>query len=264
METDPRVIRHYELGVESERLWRRGVGELVRLRTWDIFERFLPAAGRIADIGGGPGTHAMHLLDRGFEVVLVDPVPRLIEQAKEATNGRARCLLGDARRLELDDESFDAVLLMGPLYHLPDPADRETALHEALRILRPGGRLVAEVITRHLWLLDGTAKGTIHDPDARSRFRLNLERGVSEAPDLLPDGGFYAYLHRVDEIQAEVEAAGFVDTTLIGVEGHAWLLANLESLLAEPAPLLDVLRMIESEPSLLGISAHIIAAATKR
>jgi SAM-dependent methyltransferase len=263
MEADPRVLRHYELGIESERLWGSGVGELVRLRTWDIFGRELPAGGRIADVGGGPGTHATHLLGRGYEVVLVDPVPRLVDQATEATGGRARCVVGDARRLDLDDDSFDAVLLMGPLYHLPDRTDRSAALREAWRILRPGGRLLAEVITRHLWLLDGTAKGSIHDPAARARFRVNLEQGISEEPDRLADGGFYAYLHRVDEIRTEVEEAGFADTALIGVEGHAWLLGNLEHLLEEPAPLLEVLRLIESEPSLLGMSAHVIASAAK-
>lgn len=263
METDRRVLRHYELGIEPERLWRRGVGELVRLRTWDIFERFLPPEGRIADVGGGPGTHAKQLLDRGYEVVLVDPVPRLLALAEEATGGRAQCILGDARQLDLDDESFDAVLLMGPLYHLPDPQDRLAALREAERILRPGGRLISEVISRHLWLLDATAKGTIADPDVRSRLEVNLERGLSTDPDHLLDGGFWAYLHRVDEIEEEVAAAGFVDPELIGVEGHAWLLANLESLLEEPTPLLDVLRLIEREPSMLGVSAHIVSAATK-
>jgi SAM-dependent methyltransferase len=263
METDRRVLRHYELGIEAERLWRRGVGELVRLRTWDIFGRLLPPEGRIADVGGGPGTHANHLVDRGYEVVLVDPVPRLLALAEQTTGGRARCVLGDARHLDFDDESFDAVLLMGPLYHLPDPRDRLAALFEAARILRPGGRLISEVITRHLWLLDATVKGTIDDADVRSRIAVNLERGLSTDPDHLLDGGFWAYLHRVDEVGEEVEAAGFVDPELIGVEGHAWLLADLEALLEEPTPLLDVLRLIEREPSMLGVSAHIITGSTK-
>lgn len=264
METDRRVLRRYELDDEAGRLWRPGVGDLVRLRTWDIFERLLPPSGRIADVGGGPGTHAAHLVDRGYEVILVEPVPRHVDQAVEATGGRARCALGDARRLDLDDESFDAVLLMGPLYHLPDPQDRLMALREAARILRPGGRLIAEVITRHAWMLDATAKGVIDDPAVRADFTVNIEHGLSTDPDRLRDGGFWAYFHRVETIGGEVEAAGFVETRLIGVEGHAWLLGNLEELLEHPGPLLEVLRTIESEPSLLGMSAHVVAGATKR
>lgn len=264
METDRRILQRYESYDEAGRLWRRGVGDLVRLRTWDIFDRLLPPEGRVADIGGGPGTHAQHLLDRGYEVVLVDPVPHHVTQAAEVTEGRARCVVGDARSLDLDDESFDAVLLMGPLYHLPDPEDRQQALQEAARVLRPGGRLIAEVITRHAWVLNATAKGIIDDASVRAEFAVNIERGLSFDPDVVRDGGFWAYFHRVDAVADEVEAAGFTDTRLIGVEGHAWLLGNLETLLEEPGPLLDVLRMTESESSLLGMSAHVLAAAIKQ
>lgn len=261
--TDRRVLRRYELDDEAGRLWRPGVGELVRLRTWDIFERLLPERGRVADIGGGPGTHARYLLDRGYEVVLVDPVARHIDQAVETTEGRAVCVRGDARRLDLEDGSFDAVLLMGPLYHLPELEDRLKALSEAARILRSGGRLLAEVITRHAWILDATAKGIVGDAAVRAEFSVNIETGLSTDPNRLRDGGFWAYFHRVETIGDEVEAAGFAEPNLIGVEGHAWLLGSLRRLLEEPAPLLDVLRSIESEPSLLGMSAHVIAAATK-
>lgn len=234
METDPRVLRRYELDDEAGRLWRPGVGDLVRLRTWDIFERYLPKGGRVADIGGGPGTHAKHLLDLGHELVLVDPVQRHLDQAAATTEGRAECALGDARQLALDDESFDAVLLMGPLYHLPEPQDRHRALNEAARILRPGGRLLAEVITRHAWMLDATAKGIIGDPAVRAEFDVNMESGLSTDPERLRDGGFWAYFHRVETVGGEIESAGFAESNLIGVEGHAWLLGNLEELLEEP------------------------------
>lgn len=61
MEIEGRVLRRYELTDEGERLWKPGLGDLVRLRTWDIFDRFLPPRGKIIDVGGGPGAHAAHL-----------------------------------------------------------------------------------------------------------------------------------------------------------------------------------------------------------
>jgi 2-polyprenyl-3-methyl-5-hydroxy-6-metoxy-1,4-benzoquinol methylase len=73
---DERMRRHYELNDESARLWESPRGDLTRLRTWDIFDRFLPPSGRIADVGGGPGTHAAHLAALGYDVMLVDSVPR--------------------------------------------------------------------------------------------------------------------------------------------------------------------------------------------
>ena len=263
METDPLVLRRYELVDEEDRLWSPGVGELVRLRSWDIFDRFLPDTGRIADIGGGPGTHAAHLIEQGHDVVLIDPVPRHIEQARVATDGRATCHLGDARALDLPDDSFDAVLLMGPLYHLPEPDDRRLALREAHRVLKRGGRLIAEVITRHAWMLDATAKGIIHDPDVRAEFALNMQTGLSADPATLRDGAFWAYFHRVEEVVPEVEHGGFSDVELLGVEGHAWLLGNLAELMEDPQHLLTILRNLEGEPSLLGMSAHLMITATK-
>jgi SAM-dependent methyltransferase len=69
-----------------------------------------------------------------------------------------------AGELPADDASVDAVLLLGPLYHLVDRADRLAALHEAQRVLRPGGRIVAEAICRHAWVLDATVKGLLDSP----------------------------------------------------------------------------------------------------
>ena len=74
MEIDPRVRRRYELVNVDDRLWQPGLGDLVRLWTWDIFDRLLPERGCIADIGGGPGAHAVNLARAGHDVVLIDPV----------------------------------------------------------------------------------------------------------------------------------------------------------------------------------------------
>src|SRR4051794_4391844 len=161
---DDRFHLHYESVDEAARLWGTPLGELTRLRTWDIFDRFLPRTGRIADIGGGPGTHAAYLADRGYDVCLVDPVPHHVSQAEQSTGGRVDCRLGDARELPFEDGSFDAVLLMGPLYHLVNATDRARALKEAWRVLRPNGTLLAEVISRYAWIIDATANGQLSDP----------------------------------------------------------------------------------------------------
>ncbi len=79
MEIEGRVARGYDVTDEEARLWKPGVGELVRLRTWDIFDRFLPPQGRILDVGGGPGAHAAYLAERGYRVVLLDPVEKHVD-----------------------------------------------------------------------------------------------------------------------------------------------------------------------------------------
>jgi SAM-dependent methyltransferase len=263
---DPRVLARYESYDEDARLWRPGVGELVRLRTWDILERHLPPAGRVLDIGGGPGTHAAHLAERGHAVTLVDPVRRHAEQAaaRAARPGAAHFAVqvGEATHLAAPTASVDAVLLMGPLYHLVDRDDRLAALAEARRVLRPGGRLVAEVISRHAWVLDATVRGLMGSPAVRADTERSATTGLSQDPAGAAPGSFWAWFHRVDELEGELAEAGFTDVTLLAVEGFAWLLGDLAGRMAEPEGILAAVRMTERERSMLGCSAHVVGIAT--
>jgi len=263
MSGDSLRLGSYEARSEARRLWRRGSGDLVRLRTWDIFDRFLPPTGRVADIGGGPGTHATYLAEHGYEVLLIDPVERHITEAEAAAAGRFECRLGDARSLDVPGASFDAVVFQGPLYHLIGRADRIAALREAHRALRPGGVILAEGMTRHAMLLDATMKGLITTKTVGQAFDFTIETGLTSDPDSASEEAFLAYLHRIEDIEPEMVEAGFTSPTLVGVEGPAWIMGNLSDLVMHPAALLDVLRKIETEPSLLGVSAHVIAISSR-
>lgn len=264
-QVDPRVLARYEVYDEDSRLWRPGLGDLVRLRSWDIFDRFLPAGGQVLDVGGGPGTHAAYLAERGDDVTLIDPVPRHLAQARaRALVGSApfSVCLGDATRLPVPSASVDAVVLMGPIYHLVERADRMVALAEARRVLRPGGRVLAEIITRHAWVLDATVKGLTGSAEVWADVERSGASGLSQDPEAVPPGSFWAYFHRLDEITREVVEAGFRDVILVAVEGFAWLLGDLEQrMIAEPEPIVAAVRLTEREPSMLGCSAHVMAIA---
>lgn len=268
MDIDPRIRRRYELVDEDDRLWQPGHGDLMRLRTWDIFDRHLPEPCRVADIGGGPGTHAAYLARGGHDVVLIDPVPRHVERARARSASQPQAPFqseqAEARHLPLADRSVDAALLMGPLYHLMERDERVAALREAARVLRPGGRVLAEIITRYAWVMDATLKGLLGIPETWQDFACIVRTGLSKEPERLADGSFWAYFHRPEELVTELELAGFGDVRLVAVEGFAWLLDNLPQRLADPGDLLRVLRLTESEPSMLGVSEHVIGSATLR
>jgi SAM-dependent methyltransferase len=126
------VVRaYYERGEERERL-SDGRGQLEFLRTTEIVGRNLPPRPAvIADIGGGPGRYALWLASLGYQVEHRDLIPLHVTQLQvdAAAVPGIRTDIGDARALDLPDASADAVLLLGPLYHLASRAGRLTRLN---------------------------------------------------------------------------------------------------------------------------------------
>lgn len=114
-----------------------------------------------------------------------------------------------------DDESADAVLLLGPLHHLTDAADRLVALREARRVLRPGGIVAAATIGRYMALLGWASSGGL-DEETASRLAPGIRTG-HHAPSL---GFTTAYFHTHDELRGELEATPFDDVRVLGIEGR--------------------------------------------
>ncbi|MEV4307596.1 methyltransferase domain-containing protein [Nonomuraea sp. NPDC049624] len=252
------VLAYYAQDLEHDRL-REGRGRLEFWRTQDVLRRTLPPApARVLDVGGGTGVHAEWLLADGYEVELLDPVPLHVERAATVPGLRAR--VGDARRLPVPDGGADAVLLLGPLYHLADRADRLRALGEARRAVRPGGVVAAATINRYAAVLDTVNLGTYLEERQREAARAAAADGVM----LSPRRGFTAYFHHPDEVAAEFAEAGLPGAARYGLEGTFWLHGDVDDWLDDPhrrALLLDAQRSMESEPSLLGASGHLLTVA---
>jgi SAM-dependent methyltransferase len=264
---DPEIVRFYsERTIERDRL-KHGRGRLELIRTQELLRELLPSPpARVLDVGGGPGEYSAWLAREGYDVKLIEPVPALVQHAREAAALQADATFAveeaDARALSDPDESADAVLLLGPLYHLQDRGDRLRALNEVRRVLRPGGVVAASVISRFTILLDAMRTGTLDD-DAAARIREGaLRTGRHDARH----GFTTAYFHRPQELHQELREAGFEDVSLRPVEGPGWLLLagefdpNRET---PPDPELlaaavRCARVLETEGELLDMSAHIL------
>ncbi len=237
------------------------------LRTVDVLSRFLPAEPvRVLDVGGGAGVYATWLAERGHDVTLVDPVQRHIDAASrlEPRAGSVSAKLGDARSLDEPDDSFDAVLMLGPLYHLPNRSDRVAAWADAKRVCRPGGAIVAAVISRFASFHDMLLRDKLTEPGIADIVAADLECGQHRNPDKL-DGLFTtAYFHHPDEIASEAKSAGVKVDHVIGIEGLAGFANDLHTHLDDAEVrclVLDFLRGLEEEPSIIGASNHILAIA---
>ncbi len=263
------MLEHYREVRESERL-AEGIGELERLRTQDILSRYLPKPGaKILDVGGGAGVHALWLAREGYEVHLIDPVPHHVEQAREASRAQhghpiASCSTGDARQIAWPEQSVDAVLFLGPLYHLVHRSDRLKALREAHRVLEPRGKLFAATVSRFGSLLDGLVRDLVADPKFIEILRQDLRDGQHRNPTNNPNYFTTAFFHHPEDLKDEIEEAGFRLERRIGIEGPAWLMASFSlhwNNSDKRQLLLELLQLIEEDYCLLGASAHVMGIA---
>jgi SAM-dependent methyltransferase len=268
MEADDAALRaHYEQGMEQERL-SDGRGELEFTRTTEIALRRLPAAPAVvADIGGGPGRYALWLASLGYQVEHRDLMPLHVEQLTADAAGVAgiRTAVGDARDVDLADASVDAVLLLGPLYHLTDRAERVRALRECARIVRPGGAVFAAAISRWAARIDGMLRERIYlTYPAMLDVLDEIDRTGMLPP--LGEGAFTGFFHRPGELRDEVAEAGLEVADLVSVEGPAFILGDLDARMADPVDrsvALAVARAIERVPELTGFGPHLIATGIR-
>ena len=258
----PEVLSYYEEGFEDGRL-RDGAGRLEFWRTQVILRGALPPTpATVLDVGGGSGIHAEWLAADGYDVALVDPVPLHIEQAGRISGVTA--VIGDARALAVADASVDAVLLLGPLYHLVDGDDRVRALTEAARVVRPGGLVAAAAISRFASMNASLRRTRLDEPEWVSAVEDAVATGCHRSLEATQSRFTTAYFHRPDELRAEFAAAGLTGAEVVAVEGPGSFLPNVDDLLDNPASRAVVLRwiqVVEREPTLLGASAHLIGVA---
>lgn len=259
------VLHYYDQGREDARL-REGNGRLEFWRTQDVLRRWLPAPpATVLDVGGGSGIHAEWLAADGYKVRLIDPVPLHVAQAVRIPGVQAS--EGDARALDLADASVDAVLLLGPLYHLPDRRERVRALAEAARTIRPGGVVAMAAISRFASMHDSIRKGWLNEPDWVDGVESTLADGVHHGLRYGERNRFTtAYFHHPDEVVGELTDAGLTAGSVVAVEGAATFLAGLDTVLDDPTSrevLLRWIRLTETEPALLGASGHLLGLATR-
>ncbi|MGK5543377.1 class I SAM-dependent methyltransferase [Streptomyces sp. URMC 127] len=263
----PEIINYYAHGYEEADRFAADTAsaasmlEFVRIQ--ELLRPWLPPPpAAILDVGGGPGAHARWLMDDGYTVHLVDPVPKHIDQA------RARGIeasFGDARHLDTPDHTYDAVLLLGPLYHLTERAERIRALNEAARAARPGALVAVAAMNRYSHFLDQAVKHTLANSDVHGVIASTMHGGVYDRPGL---GFTTSYFHTAADFRDELTTAGLHTAALHGTEGPGyWILKTIEKRAniriaidsAEFASALAAARLADGQQDLLAVTAHLLA-----
>lgn len=270
MENIEKVKEFYEKGAEIGRL-ERGLGIIEAARTKELLTRMIRPGMTVHDVGGGVGYYSDWLAGMGCEVTLFELAPAAVQYSKDHQTSPYSAYAADARQLPAEDHSCDALLLMGPLYHLLKKKSRMEALREARRVLRPGGILAATGISRFssaTWALSTyrVTNDFIDDPIYMDMLRGELTTGEHHRPEKYPNFIAEAYFYTPEEMSAELSEAGFQVENFLAIEGCIWFTPELNAKWEDPASrdrLLELLRLTESEPSLLGFSPHFMAVAKR-
>ncbi len=274
---DKSVPAYYEAGREYHRL-RKDIGLIEFERTKEIMLEHLPnPPAVIYDIGGAYGEYAWWLAHLGYEVHLFDLSETNIRLSRELAAEYPDCSLAasevcDARNVPRDDHSADAVLLMGPLYHITDYDERIKAIKESCRLLKNNGVLFTAALTPFSVLLD---KITVYAPNGGKsyledpRFLAMVERELKDGCHNNPNREVYeglgsAYLHTAKALKSELKDGGFFDSVVHGVMGGAWLARDIDGLWKNEVSrnaLMNTVRLLDTNEEIIGLSGHLLAVS---
>jgi len=230
---------------------------------------FIPPGSTILDVGAGPGRYSIELAKAGHNVTLLDLSSQNVELAKQKASEMgvhiSEFVHGNALDLSrFEDSSFGVVLLMGPLYHLVEPTDRDRAIREALRVLQPGGLLFASFITRYAVYVDLLKR----DPAQIALYARTYEQLMETAvhiPTEKNPGFTDAYFAHPTEIEPLMTRHGLTTIRLAVAEGF---IAPAEAAVnALPQDLFDewveVCYRLGTDPTIWGAGEHMLYVGRK-
>ncbi len=223
MNNDDLVKQFYRESVHTE--WRRLVKNPYRRLELDTtlhyLDKYLPSQGLVLDAGGGPGRYTLELAQRGYEVILLDATQANLDFANRMLKRKGlRSHVHEITCGSIVDLSryaagtFDAVICTGgPLSHVLDPADRQRAIHELVRVSKPGAPLFVSVIGRIavLIVILNESQAEIGEP----HYQQLVETG-----DYLGGRGFTAcHFYLPEELTQEFSCPDLEMLELVGLQG---------------------------------------------
>lgn len=274
---DENVLSGYNSGIEYNRL-RTVLGLIEFERTKELLLENLPKPPAVIyDIGGGYGEYSWWLASLGYEVHLFDISETNITMSYGLGKNYPGVSLAtqevsDAREISCSDDSADAILFMGPLYHIVEKGERLLALKECSRLLKRSGVLFSAAITPYATLLWATTVfGTKNYLLEEEAFIKMVERELQDGEHIKPlnsnyKGMGHSHFHSAEELKNELSEGGFGSHVVHGVVGCAWLAQNIDELWKNPTSreaLMKTVRMIDTRDDIMGLSTHILAVSHK-
>jgi len=220
------VQNHYNENAHTE--WERLTSPYSRVEfttTLWLIEKYFPKTGKILDVGSGPGRYSLALAEKGFEVTLADISQNELDLAEKnfaesglAADGFVCTCASDLSAFE--DNSFDGVLVMGPMYHIHCEDERIQVLREARRVLKPHGTALIAFINNFGALKSSVTEFPFSDDDwylfeqiSKGKMKLSHEEAFTSTCFVRPEDA----IREIEEASLELMSYAGAESFLSGM-----------------------------------------------
>lgn len=246
----------YELFNEDTRLNRSKAARVEFLTTTRYIERYLKPGARILDVGAGAGEYSLYFARKGYEVCALELTDSNIRAFRKKITPEDKIDLVQGNAVDLSryqDESFDGVLLFGPLYHLHSEDDRKKCIAEAKRVCKPGGKLFFAFISNDMVILTEFS----YRPDYFTAGDYNKDTFKLE--------DFPFVFHTVDRCRELLRAGGIHILHEVASDGVSELMEEKINAMDEEnyAQYLRYHDYICEKPEFLGMTNHLLFVGEK-
>ena len=242
------VYRRFD---EDSRLNRSQAARVEFLTTVRYVEKYLAPGAKILDVGAGAGEYSLYFARKGYQVSALELADANVAAFRAKMTDGDAIDLAQGNALDLsryESDSFDGVLLFGPLYHLHDEGDRLRCIAEARRVCRPGGKIFFAFISNDIVIL------TMQQCQADYLLRGDYDKETFRLED------FPFVFHTVPRCRELLAKAGIRVCHEVAADGASELLGELVNGLDE-ASYQQYLRYhfyICEKPEFLGMSNHLL------
>ncbi len=260
------LIAQYTHADEDLRLVRQNITRMEFDTTLHVLQKYLKHDTVITELGAATGRYSLHYASKKHRVTAVELAPDQVDiLTRKASEQQIPIDIFQGNAVSvpfIEDETQDAVLILGPLYHLREEESRQSVLKEAMRILKPGGIVAVAYISRFFV----TGMFAQHFPELVTRKVLEQLVQTGTVDDSRADRFFrVGYFGTPTEIEALVTSTGFSLREHVATDGYGrYIAAGLNALSEEQYQVWLKLHLSTcNERTLLGSSNHGLIIAEK-